>query len=75
MMTAVAVDHIERQAASEAGRALNAMRRKVQGRCEACGELIIGVKQKKWCGDRCAKRGERQRKRQRVAAVSRFLRR
>lgn len=65
---------LDREAASEAGRALNAMRRIISSSCGVCGEEITGTVYRKWCSPRCAKRAERARDKAKKARVSQFLR-
>lgn len=70
----IALQSDNESAASEAGRALNAMRRTYEKKCGACGKHITGVSHRKWCDPTCAKRGERMRKAAAKARVRRFLR-
>ena len=45
--------------ASEAGRILSLQRPVRELRCQECGTLIVGLKSRKWCSNRCAMRAWR----------------
>lgn len=65
---------VDRDEASRAGQALNALRRTVTRTCGQCGIEITGVSTIKWCSPRCAKRHERAMRREKDSRVSAFLR-
>jgi hypothetical protein len=52
--------------ASVLGRALASQRRIVEGNCEICGKPFTGTIKRRFCGNTCAARAYRQRRRERA---------